>query len=115
MVATMNRSRERRRGRADQAARARLRPLVLAGLAVCPRCDQVIVPDLAVKGEGWDTGHVDDLVAGGSPTGECRAEHASCNRSAGGKAGAIVSRGRRRPRLDAYLDPIEARQFSDRR
>jgi hypothetical protein len=111
----VNRSRERRRGRHDQAARARLRPIVHAGLAICPRCGLVIVPDPAVEGEGWDTGHVDDLVAGGSPTGECRAEHASCNRSAGGKAGAISRRSRRRPRLAAYLDPTEARRFSDTR
>lgn len=86
----MNRSRERRRGRADQLARRALAPLVAAGLAYCPRCREKIAPD-----DEWDAGHVHDLASGGHPDGVRVPEHARCNRSAGGKLAAELRAGRR--------------------
>ena len=86
----MNRSKDRRRGRADQAARQALARLVDQGQCVCPRCGQRITAD-----QEWDAGHVTDLGRGGAPSGQVVAEHASCNRSAGGKLAAELRRGRR--------------------
>lgn len=55
--------------------RAELAPIVAAGHAACHRCHQPIDP-----AEPWDLGHTDDRTAWTGP------EHASCNRSAGGRA-----------------------------
>lgn len=67
----MNRSRERRRGRRDQEARARLAPSVEAGEATCNRCGLPILP-----GQEWDADHIDSLVAGGHPDGPRAPAHA---------------------------------------
>jgi hypothetical protein len=86
----MNRSRDRRRGHADQAARRALAAWVATGQAECPRCGQAIDPD-----QPWDAGHATSLAEGGRPDGPLRPEHASCNRSAGGQLAAELRRGRR--------------------
>lgn len=57
-------------------ARAHWKPLVHAGEVHCSRCGKPIVPDLTVKGEGWD---VDERARRFHPA------HATCNRSAGGR------------------------------
>lgn len=80
----------RRAGAADQAARRALAAQVAAGLAVCPRCLEPITP-----GQAWDAGHVDDLGTGGHRAGPVRPEHATCNRSAGGRLGNEIRRARR--------------------
>lgn len=81
----------RRRGRADQRARAALAAYVASGLAICPRCRTPIRPD-----DEWDTGHVTDLALGGDPAGPVEAEHRRCNRSAGARLGnSIRARGNR--------------------
>ncbi len=80
----------RRRGRADQQARATLAPLVTSGRAVCRRCGRPILP-----GQAWDAGHVEDLGLGGAPGGLVVPEHSACNRSAGGDLGNRLRRDRR--------------------
>lgn len=81
----------RRRGRADQAARATLAPLVAAGSAVCWRCGEPIAAT-----DKWDAGHLDDLALGGRPDGEVAPEHRGrCNRAAGARLGNAIRRGRR--------------------
>ncbi len=67
-----------------QAERERLRPEVEAGLHDCARCRGWIEP-----GTPWDLGHTDDRTGWTGP------EHASCNRSAGGRNGALVANARR--------------------
>lgn len=102
----------RRRGRQDQRARAALAPLVAAGLAYCWRCRQPIRP-----GEAWDAGHVADLATGGDPAGRVLPEHSRCNRSAGGKLGAQLRRGRRprrRPAAWARFVPRPAQRNTPR-
>lgn len=71
-------------GAAHQAQRGKWRSTVEAGHATCARCGQPIAP-----GTPWDLGHTDDRTAWTGP------EHASCNRSAGGRNGAAVSNARR--------------------
>jgi hypothetical protein len=74
---------ERRRGtrqaRGYDAAHDKLRrswkPRVETGMVRCARCDRYIT-----LGQAWDLGHTDDRTTWTGP------EHASCNRSAGGKA-----------------------------
>lgn len=99
----MNNAPRRRRGRADQRARALLRPMVAAGLAVCWRCGKPIPAD--AREEDWDAGHLDDLARGGDPDDERRAaEHSSCNRSAGARLGnQLRSRRSRRLRPEFFL------------
>lgn len=90
----------RRRGRADQAARAALAPLVASGRAICHRCQQPIRPD-----EPWDAGHLDDLALGGDPAGPVAPEHRGrCNRSAGARLGNQLRRAPlRRTRVGEWL------------
>ena len=98
----------RRRGRADQAARARLAPIVAAGLAECGRCGLRILPE-----QQWDAGHAHDIGRGGDPAGPLRPEHAlkrDCpaggNRSAGGVLGRQLRTGQqlgRRRSLATWL------------
>lgn len=79
------RSREQQRGTRQQRGydashdreRARIAPAVERGEVPCARCGVTIRP-----GEQWDLGHTDDR------TGWTGAEHASCNRSDGGRKGA---------------------------
>ncbi|MGL5851640.1 MAG: hypothetical protein ACRCZD_12750 [Phycicoccus sp.] len=59
------------------------------GLVSCARCHEPINP-----GQPWDMGHVVDVINGGDPL-HMLPEHASCNRSAGGRVG---NRRRARPR-----------------
>jgi hypothetical protein len=88
----VNRSKERRRGRADQRVRAQLQVQVDAGTAKCWRCGEPIEQGST----DWDAGHVVSLGEGGHPDGERRPEHRrDCNRSAGGKLAAELKRGRR--------------------
>lgn len=56
-------------GRADQAARRALAPLVAAGTH-CWRCGLPITPD-----QPWDAGHLDDIATGGHPNGPRLPEH----------------------------------------
>jgi hypothetical protein len=56
-------------GTVHQRLRARLQPLVDAGLAQCWRCEQLIDP-----GDDWDLGHDDDRRVYRGP------EHLACNR-----------------------------------
>ena len=62
-------------GKAHQDERAKWSTLVDRGMAVCTRCQTPIAP-----GTPWDLGHTDDRKAWTGP------EHATCNRSAGGKS-----------------------------
>lgn len=100
----------RQKGRRDQAARNAWRPRVEAGLEVCWRCRQPILPD-----QRWDLGHLEDIATGGSPTGPRRPEHAlkrDCpaggNRSLGHRLGVALVTGRhpaRRRRLEDWIEP----------
>ena len=76
---TADRARGTRQQRGYDANHDRIRaqwaPLVATGDIRCPRCKQPIAPD-----EPWDLGHSDDRRNYTGP------EHATCNRSAGGKA-----------------------------
>lgn len=89
----------RRRGRADQEARARLVPLVASGLAICARCHTPILPT-----DEWDAGHVDDLALGGHPAGPVAPEHRRCNRAAGARLGNTIRTRRGRVRLADWLN-----------
>lgn len=89
----------RRRGRADQEARAALRPIVESGDAVCWRCRRVIVPDPTQRGDGWDAGHVVSIGEGGHPDGARVPEHSDCNRRAGAELRVELAR-RRASRID---------------
>lgn len=83
---------ERRRGTRQQRGygadhdreRARVAPAVEQGHIPCSRCGVTIRP-----GEPWDLGHSEDRTTWTGP------EHASCNRSDGGKRGAKAARDRR--------------------
>lgn len=68
-------------GWAHQRVREQWAPKVAAGVVVCARCGKPISP-----GQRWDLGHTEDRRAWHGP------EHASCNRSAGGKNGNRVRR-----------------------
>ena len=97
----------RHQGRRDQAARARLAPLIASGRAVCWRCAQPIDP-----AEPWDAGHLDDLALGGDPAGERQPEHRACNRSAGAQLGRNLT-ARRRLRPTRFLGgPLNRGQTS---
>lgn len=77
-------------GAAHQAARRRWTPRVKAGGVICPRCNQPIVHDPDQPGGGWDLGHNEDRTGYNGP------EHANdCNRSAGGRNGAMVTNSKR--------------------
>lgn len=72
-----------------QNERERLRPEVEAGLHDC-QAKRCIEPSRWIgPGAPWDLGHNDDRTGWTGP------EHASCNRSAGGRNGALVSNARR--------------------
>lgn len=68
-------------------------PKVRAGGVSCWRCGQLIVHDPTVRGGGWDLGHR-PMPLPPHP------EHAvRCNRSAGGREGALITNSQRRVRL----------------
>ena len=74
-------------GHRHQQLRAQWAPKVEAGLVNCgrPTCGQPILP-----GQAWQLGHDDhDRSRYNGP------EHRYCNESAGGRAGAAVTNGRR--------------------
>jgi hypothetical protein len=79
-------STQRGYGRDHQLVRARVAPLVAAGLARCWRCGGRIA-----VGERWDLGHVD----GGGPSEYAGPEHAACNRATAGREAARRRRQRR--------------------
>lgn len=85
-------------GRKVTNARARWRPVVEAGEAICWRCRRVIVPDPTRRDGGWHVGHVEDRALGGAlgPTNQAP-EHADCNLKAGGRLGAAITNARRNP------------------
>jgi hypothetical protein len=70
-------------GSLHQRERERWRPKVEAGLVDCARCKRPLL------GQPWDLGHTDDRTGYTGP--EC----ATCNRSAGGFNGALVTNGKR--------------------
>lgn len=72
-------------GTHHQTERARHQPTVDAGQATCARCHQPITP-----GTPWDLGHTDDRATHTGP------EHVRCNRSAGGRNGAIATNTKRK-------------------
>jgi hypothetical protein len=67
-------------GREHEATRARLLPAAYG--TPCPRCGEPMLP-----GQELDLGHSTDRAVDPSAAGD-RIEHASCNRAAGGRAGA---------------------------
>lgn len=71
-------------GRKATNARARCKAMLPW---VCRRCGGMIPRD--APDSTWDVGHAEDRAAGGTDTG-LEPEHAKCNRSAGGKAGAAI-------------------------
>ena len=71
---------ERGYGRKHDLLRLRWAAKVRRGLASCARCHLPIDPL-----EPWDLGHLDDRTGYQGP------EHAKCNRSAGGRNGAMVA------------------------
>ena len=84
-MATQRSTTQRGYGADHQQLRKRYwAPKVRAGNIDCARCGQRIAP-----GQPWDLGHTDDRSAWTGP------EHASCNRSAGGKNGAAAANLRR--------------------
>jgi len=73
-----------RYGYAHRKLREAWRPCVHALSVTCWRCGELIVPDLTIRGEGWDLGHVD----GGRPDEYAGPEHAGpCNRSSAASRG----------------------------
>ena len=58
--------------------------------AACIRCGGIITAEMR-----WDVGHRVDLALGGDAN-DVGPEHRSCNRRAGGRAGARVSHANRR-------------------
>lgn len=58
-------------GHVHRTLRARLAPVVAAGLVKCARCGDLIAPH-----EPWDLGHDDD-----DPTRHVGPEHRRCNRA----------------------------------
>lgn len=67
-------------GAAHQRERARWRPRVDALKVTCWRCDELIIPDHSVRGDGWDLGHDDnDRSKYAGP------EHVDCNRATRGR------------------------------
>jgi hypothetical protein len=71
-------------GYTHQKLRAQWEPKVATGNLTCPRCTKPILP-----GQPWQLGHTDDRTGYNGP------EHARCNLSAGGRAGAAVTNGQR--------------------
>lgn len=82
------REREQRRGTRQQRGytaehdtlRARWKPKVDACTVHCHAKRCLMPARLILPGQAWDLGHTDDRTAWTGP------EHATCNRSAGGKA-----------------------------
>jgi hypothetical protein len=70
-------------GAAHEKQRRAWEPKVREGHVKCARCRQRIAP-----GTAWDLGHTDDRTAWTGP------EHATCNRSAGGRGGTAAANGR---------------------
>jgi hypothetical protein len=65
----------------------------------CMRCGQIVTADMK-----WDVGHRVDLAQGGNSN-DVGVEHRSCNRRAGGRAGARATNARRKQRRDNPDDP----------
>ena len=82
--------------RAWRVRRAAWVPLVAAGAVLCPRCGLPIL-----RHQAWDLGHQVDRAAGGEDD-RLRPEHASCNRSAGGRAGAHTTNRRHNHRAPGW-------------
>jgi hypothetical protein len=104
-------------GSTVRAARARWRPIVNAGDAVCWRCGRPIVPNPDLPHDGWQVGHIEDLALGGAHGHENQApEHSRCNTSAGGRLGAAITNARRsdRPTTTARLAPERDRRITPR-
>lgn len=80
---------ERGYGWQHQKLRERWKPQVNALQVSCARCGQLIVPNPALKGDGWDLGHNEDRSGYQGP------EHSSCNQVAGARNAAAVTNGRR--------------------
>lgn len=63
-------------GTAHKRLRAWWKPKVHTLTVNCWRCGDLIIPDLSIKGEGWDLGHDDeDRSKYHGP------EHVACNRA----------------------------------
>ena len=76
-------STDRGYGAAHRAERAKWAKVIATGDATCVRCEHPIAPT-----DPWDLGHSDDRKSWSGP------EHASCNRSAGGRNGNRIARER---------------------
>lgn len=76
-----------------QRERERWRPKVEAGLTECHAAICVESSRWIAPGMSWDLGHTDDRTGWTGP------EHMSCNRSAGGRNGALVANARRGGRV----------------
>lgn len=93
-------------GRAAQAARARLAPLVASGSAVCWRCRTPIHPD-----QRWHVGHLVDIAQGGNVNDPLNhaPEHGRCNERAGGQLAQAMARQARRPLASPSTIPTPTR------
>ena len=73
-------------GYLHQQLREKLRPMVEVGLVCCARCGALIE-----SGERWELDHAPGKQGYLGPS------HFRCNRSAGGRIGAAITNGKRRP------------------
>lgn len=101
------------KGREDSGPRKKARVWLAAQLKAtggmpCGRCGRLVTPEMK-----WHAGHIDPHRDGGSGAlHNFQVEHAHCNTSEGGKAGAAITHGKRastRRRAATRSAPVDPR------